>query len=170
MVGMQQPRRAVGKRDAHAPWVAFGAVLCVLTARGTSGCTSGECIPIIAADYDQSCIKDSDCALVAQIPQCPATGCFHACATGAINKADMARYQGDFSRSVVPEGACNCPCEGIAVCRAGKCQNGFCGPPAADTLPACSSAGGQCLYKENATCNVITPANACAFDDEMCCH
>jgi hypothetical protein len=64
---------------------------------------------------------------------------------------------------------CGCPCESGALCRSGKCQAAFCGPPPADTLPACADAGGRCAYSANTTCNGMGPPDACAYSDEFCC-
>ncbi len=65
---------------------------------------------------------------------------------------------------------CGCPCKSGAICRAGKCQAAFCGPPFSDTLPACTGAGGTCAYTANTTCSGMGSPDACAYDDEFCCR
>src|SRR5215471_1834599 len=40
---------------------------------GTS--QSGDCHPVLASDYDQSCTVDADCVPVGQISSCPARAC-----------------------------------------------------------------------------------------------
>jgi hypothetical protein len=68
-----------------------------------------------------------------------------------------------------PAGACGCPCESGAICRAGQCQAAFCGPPRTDTLPTCADAGGLCYYTATTTCSAVGPMNSCSYDDETCC-
>lgn len=130
----------------------------------------GPCTTVLASDYDQSCVLDSDCVDVGQVAQCPAHAC-DGCLTEAINKNALPQYMKAFSQAfaTVPKSDfCGCPCDGVAVCRGGKCQAGFCGPPRSDTLAACANAGGTCNYSVNTTCH-IGPADACAYSDEICC-
>jgi hypothetical protein len=142
---------------------------------GGAGSTSpnpATCTVVVPSDYDQSCAVDEDCVIVGQRPKCPVTDC-SGCSPGAINKSAMARYKTALSQPVVggdPVIVCSCPCEtGFALCRSGKCQPAPCGPPRADTLPACSNAGGTCGYVANTICNTKGPSDACAFSDELCC-
>jgi hypothetical protein len=84
----------------------------------------------------------------------------------------MAQYTSALSAALAsaPSGSgCNCPCEGGAICRAGKCQAAFCAPPRSDTLPACADAGGACMYSANSVCAAMGPPDACAYSDEVCC-
>jgi hypothetical protein len=132
------------------------------------------CSPVLASDYDQSCMVDADCVAVGEVSSCPAFAC-DGCTTAGINKSAMAQYTTAFDQAFAakePGTGCRCPCESGAVCRGGKCQAAFCGPPTADTLPACESAGdagGMCLYSANATCSGTGPPDACAYSDEFCC-
>lgn len=129
------------------------------------------CSVVLASNYDESCTVDTDCVGVGQVSSCPAAACDY-CEVWAINKAAMARYQKVFSQAIasMPAGSfCGCPCIGVAICRAGKCQQGYCGPDPSDTLPGCASAGGQCAYTANATCDGMGPRDACAYSDEFCC-
>ena len=139
---------------------------------GTGTPKPASCNVVLASDYDQSCVVDTDCVGVGEVPMCPATAC-DGCLTQAINKSAMAQYMIALSQAFASESpgeACGCPCEGIgALCRGGKCQAAFCGPPLADTLPACANAGGACAYKANTTCNGIGLPDACAYSDEVCC-
>jgi hypothetical protein len=131
---------------------------------------AAACSSVLAADYDQSCMTDSDCVLVGQVPSCPASAC-DGCATQSLNQADVGRYQMAFLPAIAsaPQSQnCNCPCQGVAVCRAGKCQNGGCAPPAADTTPACVMAGGQCAYMAKAKCSRMVGGD-CTYADEVCC-
>jgi hypothetical protein len=136
-----------------------------------AGQEAAACSVVLAADYDVSCIADSDCVLTGQVPKCPASAC-DGCATQSLNKVDVARYQLAYLPAIAsaPAGqTCNCPCQGIAVCRGGKCQNGGCAPPAVDTLPACVTAGGQCAFMARAKCSSMVSGANCAYADEVCC-
>ncbi|MDP9002417.1 MAG: hypothetical protein M3O46_20180 [Myxococcota bacterium] len=132
---------------------------------------AGPCSIVLASDYDQSCVVDTDCVAVGQVASCPAFAC-DGCTTEAINKLAEPQYQAAFSRAFASRSAgsgCGCPCESGALCRGGKCQAAFCGPPPADTLPVCTDAGGRCAFKSNTTCNGMGPPDACAYSDEFCC-
>jgi hypothetical protein len=127
---------------------------------------------VLASDYDQSCVQDEDCASVSQVPKCPVTDC-SGCFSVGINKSEMTRYMAALSRAVVGEGSgliCSCPCQsGFAICRGGQCEAAACVPPRADTLPACSSAGGTCGFVANILCSQKGPPASCAYADEVCC-
>jgi hypothetical protein len=102
------------------------------------------------------------------------TKCSARCPTQAINKGALAQYMTAMAKAIAFAGQtstlCSCPCLGIGgLCRGGKCQAAFCGPPSADTLPACSDAGGICGYSANTTCNAMGPPDGCAYSDEVCC-
>ena len=148
----------------------------LMMAYGSTSCSpsTAPCSPVLASDYDQSCTVDTDCVAVGEVSSCPAFAC-DGCTTEAINKSVMAQYMTAFAQaftSKAPGTGCGCPCESGAVCRGGKCQAAFCGPPTADTLPACANAGdagGMCLYSANATCSGMGPPDACAYSDEFCC-
>jgi hypothetical protein len=129
------------------------------------------CSPVLASDYDQSCVADTDCVTVGQVTQCPAVPC-DACPLWAINAVEATQYQAAFTRAIASEPAgegCACPCAGIAICRNGKCKQGYCIPDRADTLAACADAGGRCSYAANTTCSALGPPSSCAFADETCC-
>jgi hypothetical protein len=141
--------------------------------RDSAASNPGACTVVVASDYDQSCVTDTDCVSVRQVPECPVTNCL-GCIPGAINKSGMARYMAALSNAVMlePPGppVCSCPCEtGVALCREGKCQAARCSPPNSDTLPACANAGGTCGYVANTICNRTGPPDACAYSDELCC-
>jgi hypothetical protein len=132
------------------------------------------CSPVIASDYDQSCTVDTDCVAVGEVPSCPVEGAIDGCTTEAINKSALTQYMTAFAQAFASRtgGGSSCPCESGAVCRSGKCQAAFCGPPPADTLPACANAGdagGMCAYSANTTCSGVGPPDACAYSDEFCC-
>jgi hypothetical protein len=127
-----------------------------------------SCSPVLASDYDQSCLVDSDCVVVGEMPQCPPMPCYE-CPTAAVNKSVATRYEAALSLAFGGDAAgpaCSCACESGAICRAGKCQAALCTPPAADTLAACANAGGQCEYS---ACAERGPAGSCAYSDEFCC-
>jgi len=139
---------------------------------GSASSNPAPCTVVLASDYDQSCMVDADCVSVHQVPKCPVTDC-SGCYPVAINKSAMERYTAALSQAVAsapPGPLCYCPCEsGLALCRGGTCQAASCGPPVADTLPACSNAGGACGYAANTICNRKGPPDACAYSDELCC-
>jgi hypothetical protein len=133
---------------------------------------TGLCTPVLASDYDQSCLGDSDCVAVGEAPECPPTGC--GCPLQSINQRAKARYMTALSRAFAtqsPGVRCSCPCIGAleAVCRGGKCLAAGCAPDRTDTLPACANAGGSCGYRITTTCNVAGPPDSCAYSDELCC-
>ena len=132
----------------------------------------GGCHAVLASDYDQSCVVDTDCVGVGEVPTCPVSAC-DGCLAQGINKNAVAQYLAALSQaftSAPPGEQCACPCEGIgALCRGGKCQAASCSPPRSDTLPACANAGGTCAYRANTTCNATGPPDACAYSDEFCC-
>ncbi len=136
-----------------------------------TGIDATACSIVLASNYDQSCVVDTDCVAVGEVSSCPATGC-DGCTTEAINKLTAPQYQAAFAAafaSRATDSFCGCPCESGAICRAGKCQAAFCGPPVSDTLPACADAGGRCAYSANTTCSGMGPPDACAYSDELCC-
>jgi hypothetical protein len=132
-----------------------------------------SCSIVLASNHDRSCTVDTDCLAVGEVPSCPAGGC-DGCTTEAINNSAIAQYMTAFAQAFASRagGGCNCPCESGAVCRGGKCQAAFCGPPPTDTLAACAEAGdagGMCVYSANTTCSGMGPPDACAYADEFCC-
>jgi hypothetical protein len=142
------------------------------TSNDASAATDAACTPVLASAYDQSCDADTDCVGVGEVPSCSTSTC--ACPTAAVNKSANAQYSALFSQvtAAYPPAACNCPCLSGAICRGGACQAAYCGPPAADTLPACANAGdagGMCAYSANTTCSGVGPPDACAYTDEFCC-
>lgn len=149
----------------HVVGATCAAALLVLLPWGCEPCEV-----VLASDYDQSCTYDSDCTEVGQVSACPAGAC-DGCASAAVNNSAAAAYQSALSSALSGvSGLCNCPCDaGFAVCRAGKCQAAYCDPPSSDTLAACSSVGGLCLYARNTLCGKNGPGNACAYSDEICC-
>jgi hypothetical protein len=137
-----------------------------------SALEAAACSAVVASDYDQSCVADSDCVQVGQVLRCPAGAC-DGCLSAGINKNALSRYLAAFASAVasIPDGeTCGCPCEGdFAICRAGKCAASWCLPDIADTLPACADAGGMCSYTANTPCSRYGPPGSCAYADEICC-
>jgi hypothetical protein len=129
-------------------------------------CADGSGRPIQASDYDRTCATDMDCVAIGEGNAC---SIINPCATAAINKGALARYQSDiaqtpcfeFSSCVFAIGPC---------CRRGSCQwNTACGS-AADTLPACAEAGGACgAFITQCGSKGAGPPDSCAYPDEMCC-
>jgi hypothetical protein len=80
---------------------------------------AGACGTILASDYDQSCVHDTDCVGVASGTIC--TG--HCdCANDAINASAQATYFANFP-NVQPLA---CPCAApMQYCNAGKCEHGL---------------------------------------------
>jgi hypothetical protein len=96
----------------HALVAAFVAPAVVMAA-----CSSGGG-SLTLADYDTSCTLASDCVAVVVNP----TGCCD-CPTGAINKADLAKY--DAALGTRSQATCNVECgacpDVVAVCSHGTC-------------------------------------------------
>jgi hypothetical protein len=126
---------------------------------------------ISASDYDQSCTVDTDCQQVGSGNYCQNTYCI--CGGSAINKAAVAQFELDVSETPLGSGAlgtmvCSCPAEIVPCCRSGKCQaDDACLAAPGDTLPACSKAGGTCLFATG--CTTAGPPDSCAYADEACC-
>jgi hypothetical protein len=165
------PRRSVLRVRAILAFALAATASAACGGSSYEGSGSAPCRPVLASDYDQSCVVDTDCLTVGQVSQCPATAC-DSCATEAINQSAMAQYMSAFAQAFATSprpGFCGCPCTVNGICRAGKCQAGYCEPGPADTLPACTDAGGQCDYAANTSCNGIGPPDSCAYSDEVCC-
>jgi hypothetical protein len=87
---------------------------------GPADAEDGEqtvCMPVIAANYDQSCAEDSDCLAVPEIPACPVdeTIC-HNFDTAAISLRAQAQYDRAFSRAlstVPPPDGLVLPCSSL---------------------------------------------------------
>jgi hypothetical protein len=62
-----------------------------------AGAQAGGCTPVLAADYDQSCVVDSDCVAVGQVPSCPVNAC-DGCTTEAVNKSAATQYMTAFTQ------------------------------------------------------------------------
>ena len=174
---------APSAQDCNAPPVNPGGALCCLDLQdgdtslidAPSAIDAPPCRPVLPSDYDQSCTGDTDCVPVGEVSSCPDLTC-DGCPTQAINKGALAQYMTAMAKAIAFAGQtstprfCSCPCLGFGgLCRGGKCQAAFCGPPSADTLPACADAGGICGYSANTTCNAMGPPDGCAYSDEVCC-
>ncbi|HSY23743.1 MAG TPA: hypothetical protein VK841_16560 [Polyangiaceae bacterium] len=162
---------------ASAATAACGGIASGGSDAGTAGSKTGAsgdsaaCATVVVSDYDQSCAVDTDCVAVGEVPECPASACDF-CPLEAINESAMPRYATAFASAFAskpPGQVCGCPCAGVAVCRGGQCEGSFCGPPSADTLPACANSGGMCAYSANTTCSSIVQGDGCAYADEICC-
>ena len=128
------------------------------------------CAIVLAENYDQSCALDTDCVSVGEVTTCPVQACV-GCMTASVNQDAAAGYNAAFNASLAQapfNPVCGCPCIGRPICRNGKCQAGYCQPARADTLPACSDAGGLCAYAATTSCTQ-GPPDACAYSDEVCC-
>jgi len=148
------------------------------TAVGTA--IGGSCV-ISPSSYDQSCTVDTECALVVTADFCLA-GC--ECVGGAtINVSAVAQYIAAVANTPLGSGAlgnsaCPCPSVPAPCCRDGVCTlSGECAQPQ-DTLAACASAGGTCIYTPLSeipgacpyeVTNVEATQPVCAYADETCC-
>jgi hypothetical protein len=92
--------------------------------RSGGGCPNGNvCGTIHAADYDQTCSKDSDCVGVVEGDLCTPNMCTN-CTNAAVNAGAEAKYTADFaSKDSTPLG---CPCGSgpNIVCKSGLCSAG----------------------------------------------
>jgi hypothetical protein len=92
--------------------------------RSGGGCPNGNvCGTIHAADYDQTCSKDSDCVGVVEGDLCTPNMCTN-CTNAAVNAGAEAKYTADFaSKDSAPLG---CPCGSgpNIVCKSGLCSAG----------------------------------------------
>lgn len=79
----------------------------------------GDCgKTILAADYDQSCASDADCAPVYEGNLCSACRCPNA----TVNQQALPAYDAALATVKPQEGeVCSCPFFGAPVCSAGKC-------------------------------------------------
>lgn len=135
---------------------------------------SASCM-IVASNYDQSCMFDTDCVLVTPGDYCGGGPCL--CETedtATIRRTALAQFNADVANTPVGSGAatttgaCN-GCPGGAqepCCRQGTCQIGSKCTSPTDTLPECADAGGTCIYVGGCK---VGPPNSCAYDDENCC-
>jgi hypothetical protein len=89
-----------------------------------SFCPNGHtCGTIQAADYDQSCSRDSDCFGVTVGDFCNAI-CVD-CINAAINVAAESQYEADLeSKNAGAAGVCPCPSPPPVTCKAGICNVG----------------------------------------------
>ena len=91
------------------------------------------CVYIDLSTYDQSCVADTDCALVAVGLLCSGS-C--GCPGSTINKSQMARY--DAETSSVSLGTCPCVAIGVPRCLQSACKICGFGP---NQPPGCSDGG-----------------------------
>jgi len=139
-----------------------------------SGADAAFCTVLLAATYDQSCVNDDQCILVPQVSACPANACVSCVGLGSINAGALGPYDAilDADLEGIPAlQTCACPAivvgSSFACCRAGSC--GYC-VASADTLPACTDAGGECFAAGSGCADGGQgPPDACAYSDEICC-
>ena len=135
----------------------------------SSGADATSCRIVLASDYDQSCVADTDCVAVGQIPSCPAAPC-DGCQEWTVSKNALAQYVTAAAPTSVTGADCGCPSYNpLPCCRGGTCTT-MCSS-STDTLHACSDAGGSCSYPAQAGCSSgkAGPPDACAYSDEVCC-
>ena len=135
---------------------------------GTTG--SASCAIVLASQYDQSCIVDSDCVGVGEVPSCPAAAC-DSCITAAVNKSAAAQYGKVFEEAFAsspPGTLCGCNCESSPACSNGKCQARSCGSSPSGPMDPCPILGGRCV-SASTPCDRIGPADSCASPEELCC-
>ena len=58
----------------------------------------GGCHAVLASDYDQSCVVDTDCVGVGEVPTCPVSAC-DGCLAQGINKNAVAQYLAALSQA-----------------------------------------------------------------------
>ena len=138
--------------------------------------STGACTWILASNYDQSCMVDSDCLSVWSGYYC-APSC--ECANAAISSSAISQYTADTNATGSDSGipVCSgCPAQAPPCCRQGICEAfGDCSSPL-DTLAACADAGGECVYDPTPTVlaldgiesNDAGPPSSCAYADETC--
>lgn len=93
-----------------------------------AGCSS----TISAADYDQSCVVDADCAVVTEGDKCNLDRCN--CGNAAINASARADYEADVAALVcltpsLSSSACLCEQVTSVTCIEGTCAFGAVGVP-----------------------------------------
>lgn len=133
-----------------------------------TGGSSGSCA-ISASNYDQSCAVDGECTVVATGNFCVG-GTFEC--VGVINVGSLTRYGADVAKTPLGSEGVTSGCNVAAprpCCRQEQCTTSC--QSAADTLPACSSLGGECFYVPpgNSACDASSSVPACAYADETCC-
>jgi hypothetical protein len=87
-------------------------------------CTDGNVQLILASNYDQSCLRESDCIAVGQGNFCNAGA--GNCPSTAINKAAYSLYQADVAKTnaAICRAVTGCGNESGPCCRRGVCQMG----------------------------------------------
>jgi len=164
-----------------ASTVSDGSSLDANTFADASADVDGQVCALAASNYDQSCVVNTDCAIVRLGDYCDPTICFSAGVLGAINTGALAQFNADVAKTPIGSGAVQPPtnCSGAAstdypegCCVAGKCQFSPVTCPS-DTLAACSEAGGACSRHVAAVreCGSAGqgPPGSCAQPDETCC-
>lgn len=140
----------------------------------TTDVSAASCI-LSASNYDQSCVADSDCAVVPLGNLCVANA-FECDA--AISVSANTQYSADLAQTPFgsnPEGL-GFGCTAMACCRQSLCTT-QCTAGASDTLSACAMTGGLCEYAPEGApqCSsgpgfvIMGPAPLCAYADEVCC-
>jgi hypothetical protein len=82
---------------------------------GTGSSDAGACVDIDLADYDQSCVKASDCTIIQSGEVC--SGSCN-CGDSSINQSGLAEYE-KATAGIAPS---SCPCaEAMPECVHGKC-------------------------------------------------
>jgi hypothetical protein len=96
------------------------AALLLLVVACSSSPDPADC-KLLASDYPQDCLVDSDCAPVPELDGCGGCGC----STGAINVSSLSEYMSRWDQvKQYATGSCGCPCEGSGLCCGGRCTAG----------------------------------------------
>jgi hypothetical protein len=86
---------------------------------------NNSCVPIRAADYDQSCAVDSDCVNEPEGNFCGTVNMCTDCPGAAISVKAQRQYEGDLAKNTPNPVTCPCPLPPSAFCNNGQCRPGF---------------------------------------------
>jgi hypothetical protein len=108
------------------------AIIVIVACTDDASSSSGGASPPLT-EYDQTCAKDEDCAVVFTGPTCSCS-----CQVGGVNQKDRARYVADRNKVTCANQPDCAGCASVrALCTGGRCATetcpGVCSPKDAST-------------------------------------
>src|SRR5580704_9553349 len=104
------PGDASSVADTHAPMHVDAGMRDHPSADAATSGDKSSCKIVLASDYDQSCVVDTDCIAVGQVSMCPAEAC-DGCSTATVGKKAIGQYMAAFSKATaaIANEGCFCP-------------------------------------------------------------